>query len=349
MHPVSSERLAYGLSSRGESSFPERHIWSEPEEVGNAPNNNDVPYSQPGFPKLDVFGPGISSFWQQNWLTHGQPTAHRDPHHVDRITSPQGHVGHDFFASSPVAGDNASAQAEWELLRMTSTLPAHNYPWPHGPPHGESAIKIEDDSDSNWSLDGSSEDLQPPQLIRPQIQGLRRRGISRVAKVSRSATAPSYPSFRMNKRTPQTSDRQEPIEPTPHTSTSTSYDTVGDGAADPSTSPGDFASKVMEKRIAHKLSEKSRRNRLTAAIREIQKLMPLEESEERALQKGDPAPPAVYPHFSKVDVVEMAIGYIKRLQQENVDLKEKVRASAEEEDSRARQQSASEEPQEVES
>lgn len=34
----------------------------------------------------------------------------------------------------------------------------------------------------------------------------------------------------------------------------------------------------------------------------------------------------VYPHFSKVDVVEMAIGYIRRLQRENEEMVRRVKA-----------------------
>ncbi|KAK1825938.1 hypothetical protein QBC39DRAFT_365614 [Podospora conica] len=83
---------------------------------------------------------------------------------------------------------------------------------------------------------------------------------------------------------------------------------------------------MLEKRIAHKLSEKGRRNRLTSAIREIQKLMPLDAvtppAAEGAPKDGGDA--VVYPHFSKVDVVEMAIGYIRRLQKENEEIKRRA-------------------------
>ncbi len=91
------------------------------------------------------------------------------------------------------------------------------------------------------------------------------------------------------------------------------------------------SSKVNSKRIAHKLSEKTRRNRLTIAIREIQKLLPSEESggvtgggggggsggaegEDRdgldfVVRPGVPS--------SKLDVVEMAVGFIRDLKERN--------------------------------
>ncbi len=84
MHPVEPNGpLTYSLEAitRGESSFPERHIWTESDDITHLPAN-DVTYSQPGFPKLDTaFGgaPGLSSFWQQNWLDQTQTLLHRNP------------------------------------------------------------------------------------------------------------------------------------------------------------------------------------------------------------------------------------------------------------------------------
>jgi hypothetical protein len=85
-----------------------------------------------------------------------------------------------------------------------------------------------------------------------------------------------------------------------------------------------FAAKVLSKRIAHKLSEKSRRNRLTTAIREIEKLLPAEMLAEFREPKKDAADlpenlriarPATLP-ISKVDVAEMALEYIRSLRKE---------------------------------
>ncbi|KAK3934260.1 putative phosphorus acquisition-controlling protein [Diplogelasinospora grovesii] len=97
--------------------------------------------------------------------------------------------------------------------------------------------------------------------------------------------------------------------------------------------PGDiypdssFSTKLLSKRIAHKLSEKSRRNRLAAAIREIQKLLPSKAQGEAAHNDNnnnneisDDKEPS--PQFqcmgptSKVEIVELAVGYIRKLKQE---------------------------------
>lgn len=91
------------------------------------------------------------------------------------------------------------------------------------------------------------------------------------------------------------------------------------------------SSKAASKRIAHKLSEKTRRNRLTIAIREIQKLLPADgeggdPSQTRSQQEGDfgfrPGMPS-----SKLDVVEMAVGFIKDLKEKNTEMARRVRAA----------------------
>lgn len=92
---------------------------------------------------------------------------------------------------------------------------------------------------------------------------------------------------------------------------------------------GSSSSKVDSKRIAHKLSEKTRRNRLTIAIREIQKLLPSglapdDESNPQAQKDADyvvrPGVPS-----SKLDIVEMAVGFIKDLKERNKDLSKRLR------------------------
>lgn len=378
MHPITAGRLAYNLPSRqSESSFPERHIYSEPDEIEtDHDHHQDHPLSysqshpQPGFPKLD-FVPSISSFWQESWLDQSQPT-HR-PHHqhhavspviyggvevpvschltrreqsIDRLTSPHHqhhHSAHDIFASSPIRPPQHDV--EWEILRAT-TLPAPgpDLPWLSTLHTGASPkIKTEDDSDSNWSLndnsnDNSSEDLQLPQLVRPHIQSLRRRagaGASKVSKVSRHPPTPTsfQHTFRMS--TKPTSGAARASNITINTNGIETIDLCGPSPTPTPTtgeSPDDFAAKMMERRIAHKLSEKSRRNRLTAAIREIQKLMPLDGTE---LANSEVA--GIYPHFSKVDVAEMAIGYIRKLKRENEELKRKGREREEKDKERERE------------
>ena len=80
----------------------------------------------------------------------------------------------------------------------------------------------------------------------------------------------------------------------------------------------DGPSKLLSKRIAHKLSEKTRRNRLTVAIREIEKLLPptqtSEDDEGGQQSDGSKSPQAEKIQFipggnavSKVDVVEISM------------------------------------------
>jgi hypothetical protein len=89
------------------------------------------------------------------------------------------------------------------------------------------------------------------------------------------------------------------------------------------------SSKVDSKRIAHKLSEKSRRNRLTIAIREIQKLLPsgsvgddlpTSQAQKEADYVVRPGVPS-----SKLDVVEMAVGFIKDLKERNKEITRRLR------------------------
>jgi hypothetical protein len=343
MHPVSTSRLAYNLASRGESSFPERHAWSEPDDLSHLEGHEDVAYSEPGFPKLDIFAPGLPSIWQQNWLDQGQPLPHhRHPHH-GKVTSPSAHqVHHEFFTPSPISRthpSDTSVQYEWEILRTTTAAAGHHAPPPgqHFPwlpsqataPSSDSQIKIEDDSDSNWSLNDSVEEIHLPPLIQPNVQRLRRGSTGRVSKVGRVPTGkPSgamYQTFRVGRPRPPggTNSTTERVE---INLCGPPYDTTTGRTAD-DLSPDDFAAKVQERRIAHKLSEKSRRNRLTAAIREIQKLMPADGDNKDEGEKDDAAAQAHL--ISKVDVVEMAVGFVRRLKRENERLAAKVKAAEE--------------------
>lgn len=98
--------------------------------------------------------------------------------------------------------------------------------------------------------------------------------------------------------------------------------------------------KALSKRIAHKISEKTRRNRLTMAIREMEKLMPawakqmpsaglagkeLGDGTEYVGDSGDTStaagrgPATASSVISKVDVVEMAVLYVKKLQEEHAE------------------------------
>ncbi|SPQ25297.1 92662e4f-c6b2-401c-99f3-ae0ab85cde88 [Thermothielavioides terrestris] len=89
------------------------------------------------------------------------------------------------------------------------------------------------------------------------------------------------------------------------------------------------SSKVDSKRIAHKLSEKTRRNRLTIAIREMQKLLPseIEGADQPLSQTHKDADFVVRPGVpsSKLDVAEMAVAYIKDLKEKNKEMARRIR------------------------
>jgi hypothetical protein len=89
------------------------------------------------------------------------------------------------------------------------------------------------------------------------------------------------------------------------------------------------SSKVNSKRIAHKLSEKTRRNRLTIAIREIQKLLPSEDGgDEHSRSQSQKEPDfVVRPGVpsSKLDIVEMAVGFIKDLKERNKEMAKRLK------------------------
>ncbi|KAK0643397.1 hypothetical protein B0T16DRAFT_512591 [Cercophora newfieldiana] len=377
MHPVPTSRLAYSLTARWESSFPERHGWSEPDDMSHLENHHhdEMAYSQPGFPKVDIFAPGLSSFWQQNWLDQSQPLLHhsRHPHH-DRITSPhQAHHAphHEFFTPSPISpihqpSETSSAQTEWDILRATTTTTAadghthaplrqatpppspgcprnNNNPLPHYPfpplPSAESKSKTTP-TPTGPSTTASTISNSPRSSSRTS-------NAYDAAAPPAQAASPSgmgmgmYQTFRVGNKRPPTTASAERVEIINLCGSSPIITTTGTGTAPEDLSPDDYAAKVQERRIAHKLSEKSRRNRLTAAIREIHKLMPSSSSEEQekdgtSEMEREAMAQQMAAHFSKVDVVEMAVGFIRRLKRENERLAERVKAVEERERERER-------------
>lgn len=268
------------------------------------------------------------------------------------IPSPQTHnTHHPVFSPSPMPPsaaptDEVTTPSEWDSLLHAAHL---DFPWlpaQQQPPHS-SKFKSEDDSDSAWSGNdsnsnngASSEEIPtpPPQPVvapRRAAAAAPRRRLGSVPRVTKPSKVPAgaggggvYHTFRMSKRPPAPAARPSAavvdlIETTPFgPHPITNFGAAGAGAAG---GDANDPAKMLEKRLAHKLSEKGRRNRLTSAIREIQRLMPLDAvtpvEGAAAGEKGGGE--VVYPHFSKVDVVEMAIGYIRRLQKENEDMARK--------------------------
>ena len=218
--------------------------------------------------------------------------------------------------------------------------------------------KGEDDSDSIWSLNDSLEDYFQPLPgssswhAPPQDARLRRRSVPRITKPGARPVQHSHQlrhtiNASGNGNTRAIRVPHGHIDPvarislnqhcTPPNGTynPSGYDHTqstihrseisGDGDGDDNDNDTTNPSKLLSKRLAHKLSEKTRRNRLTVAIREIEKLLPPTEVPDDNHPSGDDkSPQAERIQFipggnavSKVDVVETAIGYIKKLQEEN--------------------------------
>lgn len=251
--------------------------------------------------------------------------------------------------------DEVTTPSEWDSLLHAAHL---DFPWlpAHQQQQPNSKFKSEDDSDSAWSGNdsnsnngASSEEVPtpPPQPVvaprRPSAAPPRRRRLGSVPRVTKPSKVPAggaaggvYHTFRMSKRPPAPSAaaarpavvdliETTPFGPHPITNFGAAAGAAGGGGGD-----ANDPAKMLEKRLAHKLSEKGRRNRLTSAIREIQKLMPLDAvtatAEGGVVEGGGKGGEVVvYPHFSKVDVVEMAIGYIRRLQRENEEMARRVK------------------------
>lgn len=222
-------------------------------------------------------------------------------------------------------------------------------------------MAIEDDSDSNQSPNGSPDEPNHPLSMLstlPSTQKPRRRSTRGVAKPTRVPAPPSihHPAIRTSRPyIPDFDYNTDWLDPSDPMATTfldflpqqPAYDHSPANGMETTTEPSycldttnspPSSSKANSKRIAHKLSEKTRRNRLTIAIREIQKLLPSEDDEDKpqarsqkesqkesreegaeyvALRPGVPS--------SKLDVVEMAVGFIRELKARNEGLAKRVR------------------------
>ncbi|KAK3374522.1 hypothetical protein B0T24DRAFT_297820 [Lasiosphaeria ovina] len=342
MHPVAAANRFTSSSSsaaRGNLAFPERYLDSptgspEPDSTIHLPN--DVTgHAQPVAASFDMLdsGHGISSFWSQSWLEQGQPVLHQNSLHNTGTTSPHPVTNYAVFPDTPILTD----QVDWDMLQAAADQ-AGDLSW--AATHSE-VIKIEDDSDSIPSLNDGLESIWYRQSSWPPAQKLRRQSMPKVAKPSRLSTAgntqhAAAATAHTNRRSHTSGlnhyqvqaqvSQQSPLSPQ---SSESSQAAAASATADTAFFSDDPSTKLLCKRIAHKLSEKSRRNRLTVAIREIQKLMPQDPSSitslPRPLLPGELSQSTVMDaggggaSASKVDVVELAVGYIRRLKKENED------------------------------
>ena len=225
-------------------------------------------------------------------------------------------------------------QAEWDLLRKQSVA-EELFCWNPIQPEDN----IEDDSDSIQSPNEAPEEPLPPATTWPSTRKPRRRSAHKVTKPTKAATPGQAPysaappdrayglDFEYRTDLLGFSDVINPFVSPPNRGNSNP-----DGG-DPEIifETGSRSAKVDSKRIAHKLSEKTRRNRLTIAIREIQKLLPTDgengdasQSQPRPQHEADlvfrPGVPS-----SKLDVVEMAVGFIRGMKKKNLEMARRVR------------------------
>ncbi|KAL1837306.1 hypothetical protein VTJ49DRAFT_4049 [Mycothermus thermophilus] len=356
MQSVDSGRLGDSPDYEAESSFPERHLDVEdkpPPFSGAGPD----PYAPGSVTKRPLFeppAPGMVSLHQQ-WPANHSPLLP----HADRLRGHPLSAGSDYFSTSfpqsPIAA--ALTTPEWHALRHPS--PGSLF-WHTAP--SDLAVDEELDLDS----------LHSPQSRRQSTIGPSKPSAAMPSPHHHPAAAPRHDR-------PYISDfdysRLDPLDPAaagmvdlvPH-----SGGAPAPGYASPAgfgsplhtpTHPGNNASnangaeldlsyprdgssasnKMDSKRIAHKLSEKSRRNRLTIAIREIQKLLPSEFGNDGGGGGGSgsgggstgggggsgrsPSPSFIRPGVpvSKLDVVEMAVGFIRDLKAKNKAISTRLR------------------------
>jgi hypothetical protein len=106
--------------------------------------------------------------------------------------------------------------------------------------------------------------------------------------------------------------------------TKSNYQRILEGNTLPGVSyPSELSTNLTSKRTSHKIAEQGRRNRINSALQEIATLLPRppkdsegegsDSKKEKEREKNGAAP------NSKASTVEMAIEYIKQLQQEVVE------------------------------
>lgn len=228
--------------------------------------------------------------------------------------------------SAPLQHTTPLGRAEWDWFREKA--PGTLF-WNPTPPESN----IEEDSDSLQSPSDSPEEPSLPLSMCISAQRPRRRSTHRVGKPSR---APALK--RSSAHHPGTYPNGYGAPDVDFFDIAAIFLGSGNQATDRPEIDVVFqdsapSSKVDSKRIAHKLSEKSRRNRLTLAIREIQKLLPAgaaagASADSARTREGDFAVRPGVPN-SKLDVVEMAVGFIKDLKERNEEMATRLREAAE--------------------
>jgi hypothetical protein len=204
-------------------------------------------------------------------------------------------------------------EEEWAMFREQS--PGAGF-WDLTPPDS-----VEDDSDSMLSPRDSPQNFSSQMTAWQTLQRLRRRSLHRVAKPLRVPASTYGPVLQTGVHANGYAASDLGFSDSVAAILLDNANTAHDSAEiDIVFQDSASASKDDSKRIAHKLSEKSRRNRLTLAIREIQKLLPAEGNRQEVDPLARPGMP-----ISKLDVVEMAIGFIKDLKERNTAMEKKIK------------------------
>lgn len=114
------------------------------------------------------------------------------------------------------------------------------------------------------------------------------------------------------------------------------YQNIIDGTHLPGVSyPENLAENLSSKRTSHKIAEQGRRNRINLALKEIEGLLPAhitaaaarKEKNSAKEDNGDSDKPSAAAGASKASTVEMAITYIRSLQEELQVTKSKLEAA----------------------
>ncbi|KAH6855840.1 hypothetical protein B0I37DRAFT_424576 [Chaetomium sp. MPI-CAGE-AT-0009] len=303
-----------------ESSFPERHL-----DDDKTPSSGIGPDRYRPAPakrqSRQVFEPSLPTVYARDWPGESQslsPDSHVSPHRSIPVAT------HFPQTAAPL-------QTEWASF---GEQPHDGRLWQSTRPE----LSVDDDSDSIQSRNDSLDDFCLPIPTLPSTQKPRRRSSHRVTKPAKtSASIPSHhpaarperpyiPDFDYNTDWLDTPDAAAAFFP------QLSHDppvAASGGEIEIAYRDSSSSSKVDSKRIAHKLSEKTRRNRLTIAIREIQKLLPSGAAgeDQAAPQAPKDADFVVRPGVpsSKLDIVEMAVGFIKDLKERNKETMRRLR------------------------
>ncbi|KAL2261283.1 hypothetical protein VTK26DRAFT_4487 [Humicola hyalothermophila] len=316
MHLNPDNGLVDGSDIGSETSFPERHF-TPCDEKPRASRANPA-YSHSTAAKWQALEPSYLTLRPLPWPERNGPLQYN-------LLSAQSSLA---SCTLPHHAFQHTTPTNWDL-----TQPVGHH-WDYKPLSHDA----EDDSDLNpCSMDGLEECDGAPPTCPSLRQGFPQRNPRRATGLTRSHTARRVKlantspdvdcGFESEHNTDWLGLSAAPVVQPP------SHDHAAlDLAA--GSQDGSSSSKADSKRIAHKLSEKSRRNRLTIAIREIQKLLPTDgkggggengqppscssqEDADFVVRTGVPS--------SKLDIVEMAVRFIKDLKEKNMEMAEKVR------------------------